>query len=204
MKVAASSVKLGLAAVEATTSVTGGRERGNRKEAGQTWLVGKLLTAHSINKEDMMDTMRPVWKLLRDAKVTILDANLFLFKFATKKDKVRIHEGSPWSFDKHLLVFEDCDGDLRSSDFIFDQANFCVIIVHGEIERDHNKDENGAETGVQQYGDWVRASPLARKAYMPCAGSEGKFRKLTGYEALVVASQENLKKGKEIWGEDDQ
>ncbi|XWS23325.1 hypothetical protein CRYUN_Cryun28dG0003000 [Craigia yunnanensis] len=95
----------------------------------------------------MLGTMRVVWRLSREAEVTILDANLFLFKFAIKKDKARIKEGFPWSFDKHLLVFKDYDGDLRPSDYRFDKASFWVrvygltlrMMTRGIAERIGNK-----------------------------------------------------------------
>ncbi|XWS54078.1 hypothetical protein CRYUN_Cryun10bG0058000 [Craigia yunnanensis] len=72
----------------------------------------------------MIGLLRIVWKQLREALIIILDRNLFLFKFTTKKDNQRVMEGSPWSFDKHLIVFKDYDGNLRPSKYAFDKASF--------------------------------------------------------------------------------
>ena len=94
----------------------------------EKWLVAKLLTKRSFNKEAMIGTMRIVWRLSKDPEVTVMDENLFLFKFATLKDKQRIIDGSPWSFEKKLLVLKKYDGDLRASDYVFDKADFWVRV----------------------------------------------------------------------------
>ena len=57
-----------------------------------------------------------------------MDANFFMFKFANKKDKLRVQEGSPWSFDKHLIGFKDYDGDLKPAKSVFDKACFQVRV----------------------------------------------------------------------------
>ena len=72
----------------------------------QRWLVGKLLTRRSFNKDAMLGTFRVVWKISKEAEVSVLDSNLFLFKFASTKDKDRVLEGSPWSFEKKLLMLK--------------------------------------------------------------------------------------------------
>ncbi|XWS60811.1 hypothetical protein CRYUN_Cryun07bG0069500 [Craigia yunnanensis] len=50
------------------------------------------------------------------------------FKFASKSDKHRILDGSPWSFDKHLLVLKDYDGNLRPTNYVFDSATFWIRV----------------------------------------------------------------------------
>ena len=57
-----------------------------------------------------------------------MDSNLFLFKFATVKDKNRVLEGAPWSFGKKLLMFMEYDGNLRILDYKFEKASFWVRI----------------------------------------------------------------------------
>ena len=97
-------------------------------EEGKSWLVEKLLTTRPFNKEAMLSTLKVVWKISRNAEVTVLDSNLFIFKFASLKDKQRVIDGSPWSFNKNLIVFKDYNGDLRGSDYKFDMAHFWVCV----------------------------------------------------------------------------
>ena len=53
-----------------------------------------LITNRPFNKE-AMGTFRVIWKISRDAETSVLDSNLFLFKFASVKDKERILDGAP-------------------------------------------------------------------------------------------------------------
>ena len=59
-----------------------------------------------------------------------MDTNLFLFKFANRKDKNRVLDGAFWSFDKQLLAFKDYDGDLCTFDYVFDKTSLWIQ-VHG-------------------------------------------------------------------------
>ncbi|XVE62492.1 hypothetical protein DITRI_Ditri06bG0122100 [Diplodiscus trichospermus] len=81
---------------------------GLRAEDGITekkpWLVGRLITRRPFNKEAMLGMMRAIWRISKEAEVNILDENLFLFKFANKKDRDRVISGAPWPFDKQLLA----------------------------------------------------------------------------------------------------
>ena len=65
------------------------------QDEGKSWMVGKLLTNRPFNKEAMLGTLKVVWRNSKEATITILDSNLFLFKFATMKDKQRVMDGSP-------------------------------------------------------------------------------------------------------------
>ena len=87
-------------------------------------MVGKLLTNRPFNIDVMLGTLRVVWKISKDAEVTVIDFNLFLFKFYSMKDKHRVLEGSPWPFNKNLIAFKDYNGDLRGSNYVFDRAQF--------------------------------------------------------------------------------
>ena len=72
----------------------------------------------------------------------MLDAYLFLFKFASKRDKQRILEGSSWSFDKHLVVFQEYDGNISPAQHSFDKACFQIRVygiplgmMNAEVEK---------------------------------------------------------------------
>ena len=82
-------------------------------EEGKTWMVRKLLTSRPFSKDAMLGTQKVDWKISKEAMVTVLDANLFLFKFEIMKDKQRVMDGSPWFFNKNLIAFKDYNGDLE-------------------------------------------------------------------------------------------
>ena len=92
---------------EKETTETRCEQNTGNLDDGKTWLVGKLLTQKPFNKEAMMGTLKVVWRISKEAVVSILDSNLFLFKFHTMKDKLRVLDGSPWSFNNNLVAFQD-------------------------------------------------------------------------------------------------
>ena len=94
----------------------------------QRWLVGKLLTRRPFNKDAMLRTFKVVWKISKEVEVYVLDSNMFVFKFASTKDKDKVLEGSPWSFEKKLLMLKQYDGNIRISDYYFGSASFWVRI----------------------------------------------------------------------------
>ncbi|XVF54975.1 hypothetical protein PTKIN_Ptkin05aG0223700 [Pterospermum kingtungense] len=98
------------------------------KPEGEDWLVGSLLTTHPFNKEAMMATMKIIWKLSKEVEILALEDNIFLFKFQCAKDKERILEGAPWSFDKNLLLFHEFVGEWRPEEYKFEKATFWVRI----------------------------------------------------------------------------
>ncbi|XVF09351.1 hypothetical protein REPUB_Repub07fG0085100 [Reevesia pubescens] len=53
--------------------------------------------------------MKVVWRLSKEVTILSLDSNLFLFKFATLAYTKKIIEGSPWYFDKNILLFKEFD-----------------------------------------------------------------------------------------------
>ncbi|XVF67325.1 hypothetical protein PTKIN_Ptkin10aG0112000 [Pterospermum kingtungense] len=94
----------------------------------KNWLVGKLHTNRPFNKTALMGTMKVIWKLMDEVEITALEENLFLFKFSGSKDKERVLEGAPWSFDKHMLLFQDFKGELKPEEYVFNTAHIWIRI----------------------------------------------------------------------------
>lgn len=90
--------------------------------------MGKLLTKRSFIKNGMMSTFKAVWRITRDVEIQSIEDNLFLFKFVNLIDKQRILDGSLGTYDRHLLLLQDFDGDKRPSNFSFMYAPFWVRV----------------------------------------------------------------------------
>ncbi|XWS71116.1 hypothetical protein CRYUN_Cryun03dG0110700 [Craigia yunnanensis] len=161
--------------------------------------------------------MRIVWRLSKVPEVSVMDDNLFLFKFATRRDKQRVLGGAPWSFDRQLLAFRYYDCNLRAVDYVFNRASFWIRTEWGrwlrirveiditkplrrfftlaEIESNNTVGDQG--DGVKQYGKWLRASPIGKEAtcHMPRAlerlGGNRVLKLLWSLVNNVVASQQH-------------
>ena len=57
-----------------------------------------------------------------------LGENIFVFRFGLLKEKRRILEGSPWSFDKNIIVFQEYDLTVRPSELDFRYVAFWVRV----------------------------------------------------------------------------
>ncbi|XVE61132.1 hypothetical protein DITRI_Ditri06bG0015200 [Diplodiscus trichospermus] len=130
----------------------------------------------------MMATLKIIWKLSREVDIAALEDNLFLFKFQCERDKDRVLEGAPWSFDKHMLLFHEFKGELRPEEYCLRQqrfgldaggwANFLRLRMEIDITKPlrravklgggHGGKEIWGSLGAYQYGDWLRASPLRK------------------------------------------
>ena len=56
----------------------------------------------------------PLWKHIGELKIRDVGGNILLFEFEDNLDVKRVLEFEPWSYDKHLVVFE-CVVDIESA-----------------------------------------------------------------------------------------
>lgn len=56
----------------------------------------------------------PLWKHIGELKIRDVGGNILLFEFEDNLDVERVLEFEPWSYDKHLVVFE-CVVDMESA-----------------------------------------------------------------------------------------
>lgn len=67
-------------------------------------LVGKFLTEGVMNFQAMQQTLAAIWKPGGAVYIKELDANLFLFQFYHGIDFKRVIDGSPWTFNRKVLI----------------------------------------------------------------------------------------------------
>ena len=69
-------------------------------------LVSKFLTKLVLNVDAMARTFKSLWKLIGELKIRDVGDNIPLFEFEDILDLERVLEFEPWSYDKHLVVFQ--------------------------------------------------------------------------------------------------
>ena len=62
-------------------------------------LVGKLWTDNPFNARIFKQVITQAWRLKNHVEVQDPNKNLFLFRFATKRDAELVLKNGPWSFD---------------------------------------------------------------------------------------------------------
>ncbi|XP_021750424.1 uncharacterized protein LOC110716098 [Chenopodium quinoa] len=74
-------------------------------------LVGKILTIRSYNFEAMQRTLKQVWSLSRDVVFRKIENNFFMIQFFHWRDKEKVIDGAPWTFDNNILLLKEVQGN---------------------------------------------------------------------------------------------
>lgn len=64
-----------------------GRMKIKGGEMAANYLVGKVLLSQSINIEGLKAVIQQAWKTIKEVKIESMGDNIFLFKFASEKEK---------------------------------------------------------------------------------------------------------------------
>lgn len=87
-------------------------------------LVGKIWTENPFNIRAFKSTMVLAWCVKNQVEAQELNKNLFLFKFASKREADPVLNNGPWSFDRNLVIFERISGDEQPSDLEMNKVSF--------------------------------------------------------------------------------
>ena len=80
--------------------------------------------------EVVAKTFTPLWRAKNGFKFQHFRVHKILFTFDNMEDVVRILEGKPWNFDKHLVVMSRYENESLIQDIKFDKTKLWVQ-VHG-------------------------------------------------------------------------
>ena len=82
------------------------------KEIGKNCAIMKIMTQRSISLDSLRKNLRMLWKTNKWVNFSELEAELFLVEFGDGKDKKKILDMSPWSFEKQLVIIQEIEGEL--------------------------------------------------------------------------------------------
>lgn len=86
---------------------------------GALCLVGKLGPVKKFNKEAFKTLLSRIWRVEGRIFFKEIQETIWLFEFTEAKDKQRVLDGRPWSYDRSLLVINDFDGRTPPSQMDF-------------------------------------------------------------------------------------
>uniref|UniRef100_A0A7N2R2G9 DUF4283 domain-containing protein n=1 Tax=Quercus lobata TaxID=97700 RepID=A0A7N2R2G9_QUELO len=99
-----------------------------RKKTQGFVLVAKFYTCRSVNLEAVAKTFRPLWRTKHKFEVSDAGDNRLLFAFETVEDVEKVLLGEPWSFDRHIVVFQRYDMSTPIDELGFDRVSFWIQI----------------------------------------------------------------------------
>ena len=76
----------------------------------------------------MAKPFRPLWRITKKFNVRDASENHLLFAFEVELDVDKVLMGEPWSFDRHLVLLQRCDGKTSMKDLDFTTSLFWVQI----------------------------------------------------------------------------
>ena len=100
----------------------------NTSRSSEFILAAKFLTKRVLNMDAVARTFRQLWRSTAGFKIRNLHNHMVLFVFNNQGDIDCILRSEPWCFDKHLVVFQQYDGDIPISELNFQWASFWVQV----------------------------------------------------------------------------
>ncbi|XP_058782089.1 uncharacterized protein LOC131656370 [Vicia villosa] len=113
---------------EEEAGITAEADESCEEEVFQRTLAARLWTESSFNTRAFTNTMIGAWKLKNPVEVQELSKNLFLFRFATKRDLEGVLKNGPWSFDRNLLVLARVSGEEQPSELNMHFGTFWIRV----------------------------------------------------------------------------
>ena len=69
--------------------------------------------------EAMARTFKPLWRMRYGFQICDAGNNHLVFAFEAMADAKKVLLGEPWSFDRHLVVFQKMDGSTPVQELDF-------------------------------------------------------------------------------------
>ena len=74
--------------------------------------------------------LRMLWKPNKGVRISELEEELFLVEFGDEKDKKKVLDMCPWSYEKQLVLIQDFEGELTLKEIELKWAPFWVQIYN--------------------------------------------------------------------------
>ena len=94
------------------------------KEIGKNCAIMKIMTHRSISLDALRKNLRMLWKTNKGVNIFELKADLFLVEFRDGKDKKKVLDMCPWSYEKQLVLIQDFEGELTSKEIELKSSPF--------------------------------------------------------------------------------
>ncbi|XP_048496311.1 uncharacterized protein LOC125495591 [Beta vulgaris subsp. vulgaris] len=93
-------------------------------------LVGRVLTVRSYNFEALKRTLNQIWAISNGALFRSIENGFFVVQFANLRDKTKVLNGRPWTFDQNLILLSEIEGELQPSNMSLTLCPFWLRIYN--------------------------------------------------------------------------
>nr|POE60142.1 hypothetical protein CFP56_45086 [Quercus suber] len=117
------------------------------REIGKNCLVMKILTQRIIGLEALRKHLKMLWKPKKGLQVSEIGEEMYLAEFGDGRDKRRILEMCPWSYEKQLILLQDFEGERVPKEITIKWSPFWVQIYNLPLKSMTR--ESGMEIGAK-------------------------------------------------------
>nr|POF01474.1 hypothetical protein CFP56_59815 [Quercus suber] len=100
------------------------------KEVGKNCVIMKIMTLKSTSLDTLRKNLRMLWKTNKWVNFSELEAELFLVEFGDGKDKKKVLNMSPWSFEKQLVILQEFEGEQTPKEMELKWSPFWIQIFN--------------------------------------------------------------------------
>ncbi|XP_075640627.1 uncharacterized protein At4g02000-like [Castanea sativa] len=93
---------------------------------GKNCVVLKVLSHRSISLDTLRKSLRMMWKLNKGMQMFEIEEDLFLVEFGDGKDKKKVLDISPRSYEKQLVLIQDFEAELTPKEIELKWSPFWV------------------------------------------------------------------------------
>lgn len=77
------------------------------KARGRLCVVLKILSHRNLHVDALRKNLRMLWKPSKGVNISELEDDLFLAEFGDEREKKRVMDMSPWSYEKQLVLIQE-------------------------------------------------------------------------------------------------
>ena len=92
------------------------------------FIIAKLFTGRTISVEAIARTFKLMRRTKKGFEVRDMGNHRLMFVFTNEEDVVRVMQGEPWSFDKHLVALNRVEKNTSIQNMIFDRTSFWIQV----------------------------------------------------------------------------
>ena len=110
--------KLSLTEEEGEDIVLGSNYTKAARAIGRNCVLMKVHTTRSVSLDALRKNVRMLWKTNKGVQISEIEDDLFLVEFGDGKDKQKILDMCPWSFEKLLVLMQEFKRELIPKDIV--------------------------------------------------------------------------------------
>lgn len=92
------------------------------------------MTSRPYNFETFKRTIGQIWSISRAAIFRMIEHGLFVMQFANSRDRNKVLEGCPWTFDQNLVMMTEIEGSAQPSEIALTHCRFWVRLYNLHLD----------------------------------------------------------------------